>query len=87
MSLLVKMVIAEQYKNCLPPYVGVNGNWWLGETDPGVKAAVIDIEVVTIDYKGRVAITLDGTKCEADIVKATYEHEFAIILTSPTCIE
>ena len=26
------------------PFIGENGNWWIGETDTGVKAAGVDGE-------------------------------------------
>jgi len=32
----------EDGKDGLTPYIGSNGNWWIGETDTGVKAAGTD---------------------------------------------
>lgn len=29
------------------PFIGENGNWWIGETDTGVKAAGVDGEKAT----------------------------------------
>lgn len=58
------------------PYIGANGNWYLGETDTGVKATVptslknpnaltIKIGSTTVTYDGSSAQTVeiaDGTE-------------------------
>ncbi len=35
-------VQGEKGENGLTPYIGENGNWWIGETDTGVAATVIE---------------------------------------------
>lgn len=32
-------VVGADGKDGLPPFIGENGNWWIGEKDTGVKAA------------------------------------------------
>ena len=38
-------------KNGDTPFIGENGNWWLGVTDIGVKAAGVDGEKATREIK------------------------------------
>ncbi len=33
------VVVGEDGKDGLTPFIGENGNWWIGEKDTGVKAA------------------------------------------------
>ena len=33
------MCIRDSGKDGLTPFIGENGNWWIGEKDTGVKAA------------------------------------------------
>ncbi len=37
-------VDGEDGKDGLTPYIGENGNWWIGETDTGIKASAVDGE-------------------------------------------
>ncbi len=47
-------------KDGLTPFIGENGNWWVGETDTGVKAGN-GIASVNINEKGELVLTLaDG---------------------------
>ncbi len=66
------------------PYIGTNGNWWIGETDTGVKAEGsngedgkdgVGIQKAEINDKGELVITLtDGTVINAgSVVPATVE--------------
>ncbi len=63
------------------PYIGENGNWWIGDTDTGVKAAGTDgkdgisVTSVTIDENGDLIVTFsDGSVVNAGKVKETVEH-------------
>ncbi|MBM6925035.1 immunoglobulin domain-containing protein [Pseudoflavonifractor phocaeensis] len=67
----------EDGKDGLTPYIGSNGNWWIGTTDTGVKAAGADgkdgangkdgkdgvgIADITLNGNGELVVTLtDGT--------------------------
>lgn len=35
----------------LTPFIGANGNWWIGTTDTGIKASA-DVQVATGSYQG-----------------------------------
>lgn len=39
---LSKYAKKDDCENGLTPYIGDNGNWWIGETDTGTKAEGVD---------------------------------------------
>ena len=44
----------------LTPYIGTNGNWWIGENDTGVSANHKELPTVTTDDNGRVLGVVNG---------------------------
>ena len=52
----VNLALAQAGENGLSPYIGENGNWWIGEEDTGVKAdagnALFESSVTTDDWDG-----------------------------------
>ena len=53
-------VNGQNGKDGLTPYIGENGNWWIGETDTGVKAKGVDgkdVVVVTSTVVSGAAVT------------------------------
>lgn len=62
-------------KDGISPHIGVNGNWWVGETDTGVKASgssgggalgyAAAVDDITVDTEGltELELSLDLTAC------------------------
>ena len=61
------------------PFIGENGNWWIGETDTGVKAAGID---GTDGEKGDKEMCIRDRKSSAT---ANAAAEFLGLLGEITC--
>ena len=56
-------------KDGATPFIGENGNWWIGETDTGVRATPVDVSEITLDDEGNLIYTLsDGTTKNAGSV-------------------
>lgn len=44
------------------PYIGENGNWWIGDTDTGKNAVAVSVSEITVDENGQlVFIMSDGS--------------------------
>ena len=77
------------------PYIGQNGNWWIGNTDTGVLAegrngeAGVSIVSTVINSEGELVITFsDGT--ETNVGKLTFTehvHEYTSQIVNSTCSE
>ena len=68
----------EKGDDGLTPTIGMNGNWWIGDTDTGVKAAGIDGLIPTIGENGNWYIGTTDTGVSAEGVdgengKSAYE--------------
>lgn len=60
---LARKTDIPEVEDGLTPYIGGNGNWWIGDEDTGVKAA-------GVDGNGIVSITLD--EANSDETKSVY---------------
>ena len=71
----------------LTPYIGANGNWFIGDTDTNFYATAVGIKNVTVDYQGHITLTLpDDTQCEIEVDVTRCEHQFTEVSVSPTCL-
>ena len=65
-------VNGQNGKDGLTPYIGENGNWWIGETDTGVKAKGVDGKdavVVTSAVVSGAAVTSNIAVIIASVIK------------------
>ena len=75
------------------PYIGENGNWWIGTTDTGVAAKGdkgdqgVSITSTVINSEGELIITFsDGSQVNAGKLTFTeHVHEYTSEIVNPTC--
>ena len=93
----------EQGVAGLTPYIGENGNWWIGDEDTGVKAAgddADDLRCEEHEWDTEVIVVKEHTidsvgvilkvcvDCEgAKMVRVNHEYNIVSEVVAPTCTE